>query len=344
MKKKVIVTFVCLFCTNLLFGQLFNNNVSKVGTVAAPFLEIPVGARAVAMGGAFVGVANDATALYWNVAGIVEQENKEVIGIHTRWIAETSFDFGGLILPLGTTGTLGLSFTSLSMEDMKVRTEDRPEGTGEYFSANDINVGLSYAFRLTERFAIGFTAKYIQQKIWHMTASAFAVDVGSTFRTDLFNGLIIGATMSNFGTPMRLDGRDTRRFSPVDETKLGSNQSIPQNIELDSWDLPLLFQFGVSTNAIDTENYRWTLALDASHPSDNYESVNAGTELSYKEFLFVRAGYSSLFLDDSEGGLSLGFGFTTEPLFSNILLKFDYAYRDMARLENTQFFSVALEF
>ena len=72
--------------------------------------------------------------------------------------------------------------------------------------------------------------------------------------------------------------------------------------------------------------------------------MNAGTEISYKEFLFLRAGYNSLFLNDNEGGLALGFGFTTQPLFSNLLLKFDYAYRDMARLENAQFFSVALEF
>ena len=74
--------------------------MSKVGTTAATFLEIPVGARAVGMGGAFVSVANDATALYWNVAGIANLERNEIMGIHSRWIAETSFDFGGLVIPL----------------------------------------------------------------------------------------------------------------------------------------------------------------------------------------------------------------------------------------------------
>ena len=84
---------------------------------------------------------------------------------------------------------------------------------------------------------------------------------------------------------------------------------------MDSWDLPLLFQFGVSTDAIKTENYRWTIAVDALHPSDNYESLNVGTELAYKEFLFLRAGYSSLFLRMIvRAGLSLGLGFTTEHL------------------------------
>jgi len=344
MQKKVFLVILYLCLANILYGQLFSNNVSKVGTVAAPFLQIPVGARAVAMGGAFVSVANDATALYWNVAGIVELEEREIIGIHSRWIAETSFDFGGLVIPFGTTGTLGLSFTSLSMDDMKVRTVENPDGTGEYFTASDINIGLSYAFRLTERFAIGFTAKYIQQQIWHMTASAFALDAGTTFRTDLFNGMIIGASISNFGTPMKLDGRDARRFSPVDETKMGSNQSIPQNIEMDSWDLPLMFQFGVSTNVFNTENYRWTVAVDALHPSDNYESLNIGSELAYQEYLFIRGGYHALFLQQGEGGLSLGIGLNSQMLFSGTIIRFDYAYRDMGRLENVQFFSIALDF
>jgi hypothetical protein len=42
----------------------FPQNVSKTGTTAASFLEISVGAPAIGMGGAFVSLANDATALY----------------------------------------------------------------------------------------------------------------------------------------------------------------------------------------------------------------------------------------------------------------------------------------
>jgi hypothetical protein len=344
MKIKSYIIILVLIIVYSSHAQTEEKNVSKVGTVAASFLQIPVGARAVGMGGAFVSVANDASALFWNAAGLVELDRNTVIGLHSRWIAETSFDFAGMVIPLAHLGALGVSFTSLSMDDMKVRTVEKPEGTGEYFSAGDINIGLTYAFRLTDRFAIGFTAKYIQQTIWHMTASAFAIDAGTTFKTDLFNGLVIGATISNFGTSMRLDGRDTRRFSPVDETKLGSNQSIPENIEMDSWDLPLSFQFGISSNAIETENYRWTIAVDALHPSDNYESLNIGSELAYQDFLFLRGGYHALFLSEGEGGLSLGIGLTSQMLFSEAVIRFDYAYRDMGRLENVQFFSIALDF
>lgn len=344
MQKRVLFMIIVTCWAVTVQAQLFMENVSKAGTKAATFLEIPVGARAVGMGSAFVSVASDATALYWNVAGIAKLERYELVGIHSRWIADTSFDYAGLIIPLSGYGTLGISFTSLSMDDMIVRTVEKPEGTGEYFSAGDINIGISYAFRLTDRFALGITTKYIQQKIWHMTASAFAVDLGTTFRTDLFNGLVIGASITNFGTSLQLQGRDTRQFTPVDKTKLGSNQNIPENIEMDSWELPLLFQFGVSANAIQNETYRWTVAVDALHPSDNYESLNVGTELAYQEFLFLRGGYNAFGLKYGEGGMSLGLGFTTSTLFSNIILKIDYAYRDMKRLNDTQFFSVALEF
>ena len=75
--------------------------------------------------------------------------------------------------------------------------------------------------------------------------------------------MTIGAVLSNFGTPMRLEGRDARYFIRVDETKQGSNESIPTNIEMDSWDLPLHFQIGVSTSAFNTDNYKLTVSADA---------------------------------------------------------------------------------
>ncbi|MCD4692869.1 MAG: PorV/PorQ family protein [Calditrichales bacterium] len=341
--RKIILIFILISLPFLVTGQS-NNNVSKTGSAAAVFLEIPVGAAAVGMGGAFVSIANDATALYWNAAGIADLPKSQVLGVHSEWIAETNFDYAALTLPLAGYGTIGLSLVSLSMDDMKVRTIEKPDGTGEFFSASDIMAGLSYAWKLTDRFAIGFTGKYIQQKIWHMSASAFAVDIGTTFRTDLLNGMVIGASIYNFGTSMKLSGRDARRFYRIDDTKAGSNERIPHSIEMDSWDLPLLLQFGLSTNAFKTDIYRWTIAVDALHPSNNYESVNTGTEFAYREFIFLRGGWHSLFLKEAEGGLSLGIGLKTDMLFSESFIKFDYAYRDMGRLDNVQYFSIGVEF
>ncbi|RMD97656.1 MAG: hypothetical protein D6814_09045 [Calditrichaeota bacterium] len=345
MKSRIAIFFVTAsLLSQVCFSQSSGRNVSKSGTVAATFLEIPIGAAAVGMGGAFVSRANDATALYWNVAGIVSLQQNEVVTLHTRWIAQTSADFAGFVLQLGNFGALGFSFNSLSMEDMRVRTVEKPEGTGEFFSAGDLAAGISYARQLTDRFAIGLTAKYIQQKIWHETATAFAVDAGATFRTDLLGGMVIGAAISNFGSSMKLSGRDTRRFGRIDPTKLGSNERIPQDIELDAWDLPLSFQFGMSTDLVKNENYRLTIAADAIHPSDNYESVNLGSELAFQDFLFLRGGYHSLFLDQAEGGLTFGAGLKTSMLFSQAVIKIDYAFRDMGRLQDVHVVSLGVKF
>lgn len=335
---------VLILCMIFTSGTMLAQRVSKTGTTAASFLEIGVGANADALGGAFVSIANDASALYWNASGIANVSQTEILVSHTNWIAQTAFDYAALVLPLGNFGNLGFSFTSLSMDDMKVRTVDKPEGTGEYFSAGDIAVGLSYARNLTDRFSIGFTAKFIQQKIWHMSSTGFAFDAGTLFRTDLFGGMVIGASISNFGTPMQLAGRDSRQYISVNVNQLGTNSQIPSDIEMDSWDLPLIFQIGISTKALNTHDYKLTLAADAIHPNNDYESMNVGAEFSFKDFIFIRGGYQSLFLKDSEGGLTLGLGVNTKMLFSNTIVSFDYAYRDFGRLEGVHTFSVDLKF
>lgn len=343
-KKYYLLACACWMFSSAALGQGVLTDVSKSGTSVATFLEIAVGAPAVGMGGAFVSISNDATALYWNVAGIAELDRNEVVALHNSWIAGTNLDFLALVLSLGDFGNIGVSFASLSMDDMLVRTVEKPEGTGEFFSAGDIAAGISYAKQLTDRFSIGFTAKYIQQQIWHETATAFAIDAGTVFQTDLFGGMTIGASISNFGTKMELSGRDTRQFGRVDDTKLGSNERVPFNIELDSWHLPLLLQFGVSTDFLKGENHRWTFAVDALHPSDDFESLNIGTEFAFQDFLFLRGGFQSLFLDGGEGGLSFGAGIKSDMLFSQALIKVDYAFREMGRLENIHVFSLGVSF
>ena len=67
--------------------------VNKTGTTAAKFLSIEVGSNAVGMGGAYTSIANDATAMYWNPAGLSFHDTKEVYFNHANWIADISFDY-----------------------------------------------------------------------------------------------------------------------------------------------------------------------------------------------------------------------------------------------------------
>jgi len=294
--------------------------------------------------GAFVGTADDVTSLFWNTSGIARLDHYEVLFSHTNWIADMMFDFAGIAVPMGDFGTLGLSFTSLTMEDMQVRTIERPEGTGEFFSANSFAVGLHYARNLSDRFTIGVTTKYISESIWHMHAEAFAIDLGALFTTQFLNGLRIGAAITNFGTDMRLAGRDARTFHRIDQTKLGSNDRIPQEIEMDSWPLPLTLQFGLATEVFRSEMHMLTVSVDALYPSGNRESLNVGAEYGFQETLFVRGGYQSLFLVDGVGGLSAGAGILASLFGNGLKGRFDYGYMDFGRLKGIHTIAMSVHF
>src|SRR5512144_2945433 len=92
MEKVGTLFLVLLFGFADVQGQ-FIQGVSKVGTTGATCLQIGVGARAVAMGNAFVGTADDITALYWNPAGLARMGTSEGTFMHANWFVDTKFDF-----------------------------------------------------------------------------------------------------------------------------------------------------------------------------------------------------------------------------------------------------------
>ena len=331
--------FMAAAIPNPLLSQV-NNDVSKVGTTSAPFLEIEVGSKAVGMGSAFVAVANDATALYWNPAGISRLPGNETVLIHTEWIANINYDFVGTVFPMGNLGVLGISIISLSTNEMKVRTVDKPEGTGELFSVGDLAVGIAFARNLTTRFSIGFNGKYIRQKIWHMSATGFAIDIGTLFTTPLA-GMKIGMSISNFGGKMQMLGKDTFVNFDLAPDQEGSNDRIPANLKTDEFSLPLLFRVGLALEVFNFNSSRMIMAVDAAHPNDNTEYINVGAEYSSNDWLFLRTGYKNLFLLDGEEGLTIGAGIKY-ALGSNVSIKIDYSYQDFGRLNNAQSFSLAL--
>lgn len=349
MRKFLIIVMLIIFIATQSFA------ISKVGTTAAQFLKIGAGARAIGMGAAFVAVANDVSAIYWNPAGVARLENNEVVLLHTEWLADVSYDYVAASINMGNIGSIGFSLTSVSMDEMEVRTELEPEGTGEFFDAGDIAASLCWSRNLTDRFSIGFNAKYVRQKIWHMSASGLAVDVGTMFTTQ-FNGMRIGMSIANFGPNMKMSGRDARSYIDVNPDALGSNDQIPVYLAMDSWSLPITFRVGVAMDALKDQNNCITLALDALHPNDNSESVNFGIEYAFQDWAFIRLGWQSLFLPDDERGSFLGgsgsgeayptnagvgFSYAFTP---NFKIKLDYAYADFGRLENTQRFALGVEF
>ena len=343
MKRINILTALCFcFFVSTAYASI-GGGLTKSGTAAAQFLKIQVGARAIGMGGAYVALANDISSIYWNPAGLSKiGSHGAATFAHTNWLVDTKFNFAAVAVRAGRIGIFGLSFTSLSMPDMKVRTEFEPEGTGEYFSALDMAMGLSYARSITDRFDFGFNMKYIREQIWHMAASAIAFDIGILFRTD-FDWLVLGMSISNFGPKIQYAGKDVFINYDFNPNQWGDNENIFANLQTDKWDLPLLFRFGVAMEILKQEMNQLMATVEARHPNDNTESISIGFEYGFMRRFFLRGGYQAMFEADSEKGLTLGMGIIYY-LSSQNPLHFDYAYADWGRLTNVHRFSLEIEF
>lgn len=346
MKEKIMMSSVikivsCLLVVFILesYAQV-GSSLNKTGTTAAQFLKIGVGPRAIGMGGAFTASANDINAMYWNPAGLSRMNAKEAYFNHVDWILDVKMDYAGFAMDVSDLGTLGAFISVLTMDDMTVRTLQQPEGTGELFSAGSIVIGVSYARNLTDEFSIGFNAKYIGEHIWNESAKSFALDIGTQYIIPFLNEFRLGASISNFGPKMKMAGRDIIQVTTVGA---GDGNRINTDLQLDEFELPLLFRIGVAVDAIKSMDNRLTLAADAIHPNDNSEYVNAGFEYTWNEIFFLRGGYKSLFEQDGEQGLTFGAGINYR-IFDTFKIKFDYAYQDFGRLKSVQYISLGVRF
>lgn len=343
MKKKLAYSFTLLIISfNFSFSQV-NNDISRVGTTVAPVLKISPGARALAMGGAYTGVSNDIYSTFFNPAGITNSKGQSQVAFnHSEWLADVNYDFAAGSVNIDGLGTLFATFSSLSVPKAEVTTIEFPEGDGRTWDAGSLVIGVGYARSLTDRFSIGFHLKYIQESIWNTSASGVALDVGTYYVTP-FNDLVIGASISNFGTKMQLDGRDIQvNIDPNGTPESGPN-NIPGKYAMEKNDLPLNFKVGLAMDVYKSRFFVLTAAVDAIHPNDNKEYLNSGLEFSYDKMIFLRGGYKALFLPNSEQGLTLGFGvnYRLNPDFE---FTFNYAYADYGRLKNVQYFDIGLIF
>ncbi len=315
-------------------------NLTKTGTTAAPFLKIGVGSRAIGMGGAFTATADDITAIYWNPGGLAKLYSSEATFNHVRWLADVNLDFAAFATHIPEFGTLGAFVSVESMDEMEVRTTAQPEGTGERFTAGAMAIGISYARDLTDQFSIGFNAKYLNEHLWNMSASGVAIDIGTIYRIPILNEFRLAASISNFGTKMKLEGRDNLKIAQVGG---GEGNLINTDIQLDAFELPLLFRVGVAADVVKDGEHRVTAAVDAVHPNDNTEYLNTGMEYAWNEIVFVRGGWKSLFERETEQHFTAGVGLHYR-IVGDFKFMVDYAYQDWGRLKNVHYLTFGMRF
>jgi hypothetical protein len=316
---------------------------TKVGTTAAPFLKIECGARAAAMGGSFVALANDPSGVYYNPAGIAEIDNACIAGGHTEWFADLDYEYAAFVLP---TKMINFSLwgTFLSSADMEVTTVEVPEGTGQYFKYTDGLLAFTGSALLSDRLSIGFSAKYIQQSLYNESAATLAFDIGSILKTPL-TGTRLGMCLINYGGRMQLSGSDLIvEADPWPEYE--GNADIEARLSTESFPLPMAFKLGLAFSIIGQEDafiisdhYQFNLALDGIHPNDGEEKLQFGAEYGIYDMLFLRGGYKVNYdTQKFTAGAGVKAGIAGRAIY------FDYAYIDMDLLDATHRMTLTIGF
>ena len=341
MKKNILVALAVLVA---IVGSAGAVNFSKVGTAGAQFLKIGAGARAVGMGEAFTAVVDDATAMYWNPAGLAQAKKQEITFTHNQWLGDIKHEFIGYCLPMGGNGTLGMNLTVLNVGEMPVTTVEIGDDTGEFFACVDWAFAIGYGRNLTDKVAFGATAKIIQQRIWDMKASAFAMDLGIAAKTG-YKSLRIAAALLNFGTDVQYSGGQLMEESVYHDYGNGPLQIQKIEITTSSSPLPLSYRLGMGYDFIDGPSHKLTGAFDYVHPNDGSEKQNMGVEYGFNKMLFARAGLRvDIDARDDDNAYSPTFGLGVNYEFGMLKTKIDYAYADYGLLSTVHRIALALAF
>lgn len=270
MKRYTLITLLILLASFNIYSQ---------GDTGAQFLKIGVGAKACAMGEAFVGISDDPSAIYWNPAGIAQINSFEILASQNFWLLDMTSQHGGFALPTNF-GVFGLALTYSSSGD--IPQYENFEYLGEY-SAYDIAGTIAYANTIGEVFSIGFGMKMIQQKIEDESANGYAFDIGMLSRVNALGGLRIGFSIQNLG---------------------------PSITFIDEGDpLPLIVRGGTSYKVGS-----FLFSGDINKIRNNNIEFSGGIEILIKEILAIRGGYNtantySAGVGINWGKISVGYAF-----------------------------------
>ncbi len=325
-KIKIMGIFLTLLLLILIVfpNSSFAQQVDYSGTSAANFLKIGVGARPMAMGDAAIATINSADALYWNVAGLTRIDDELSFSISTMdWLVDSRNSYVAAAYKWDDYGTFGIDLQYLDYGKIEETTVYDQNGTGRFFSANDMAIGLGYAKKLTDRFSFGIKVKYINETLANATGSAFAIDLGAVFLTTFFdNNFRLAASLSNFGTKVKFSGKDLAVTYSIPDNP--SNKQVPADLTTLEWDIPLLLRFGISNYFINTNNLTLLVAYDILDSRDYNVRHNVGAEVGLYKMVYLRGGYKFNY-DEIKYTIGLGLDFNE---ILNYKLKLDYVYLD----------------
>jgi hypothetical protein len=333
--RSLLLLTLVLTATSANAQLIPNLGGQRAGISSFQFLKIGADARGSGMGEACVAVSNDIGAIFWNPAGLTATAADQVMFSHAEWLVDLKHEFAAASYHLDGSSVVGLSFTSLHTDPMKITTEYEPNGTGTYFNYGDIAVGGTYARRMTEQFSFGATVKYVRETIAELHTDAVLVDLGTFYYMGIGSSRF-SVVVTNFGNNVK----------PQGSVANGKGATVT---DFQDFSPPTMFKLGYAFEPLLEEHHRITASIQLNHPNDNSENVRLGAEYEYDNLLFLRAGVKraigekllgqalSTAEDFSFGvGIKIPLGVTT----ANV----DYAFSNFNELGDAHRITIALTY
>ncbi|MDZ4862725.1 MAG: PorV/PorQ family protein [Gemmatimonadota bacterium] len=335
------------------------------GTTSAEFLLLGAGARGTALGGAYTAIANDASALYYNPAGVALMTRPGMIVGTYDYVANTRYSWGGIAFPFsGGSKTFGVQLGTFGFKDQPVYTVEQPDGTGATYDVSETFLGLTYAQNFSDRFSAGFTGKFISDNLGDASGKAFAIDFGTNFHAAL-NGhpVKFSFVLSNLGTNIGYKGNALVTASPRDPIPGESDVpglDQPSQLRTKAFPLPTTFRVGLAYDVLTASSTRFTLLSDFNQPNNSKAGFSAGAEFMTRNLggsnfsAALRGSYTyiasnnlqpttlttSLSSEENLHGIAAGGGLMYGQ--GNFNLSVDYAFKYLGILGATHFVSFGL--
>ncbi|HOP08257.1 MAG TPA: PorV/PorQ family protein [candidate division Zixibacteria bacterium] len=198
--KKILLGWFLLVVLVALLGKV-TVAATDAGRTAADFLKVGMGASSASMGDAYSAVAENVDAAYWNPAQLTYMSNSQVTLGHFEWYQDISVEQGAA--GFNVNENLSMAFSMIYVGYGEIAATDYNGPTGEQITAYDWAAGLSAGYRLSDMFAFGLTAKYINQQLDDISAGTYAFDMGGSAN---FGRVTVAGVVANVGPDLEFDG------------------------------------------------------------------------------------------------------------------------------------------
>jgi hypothetical protein len=353
------------------------NDNTGYGTTAAEFLLLGANARGMALGGSYSAVATDIGGLNANPGAVALLKRPVIQGSQYQYVAGTTFNWGAVAIPFGGgSSVIGFQLGSFGFSNQPVYTVTQPDGTGSFYSVNETFIAATLSKNFSDRFSVGMTAKGVNDQLGDVSGSAFAIDFGTHFHSQLGGRAVRFAfSLLNLGTDMSYGQNGLNQTIARQNTKdtvagqsTVTSLGVPVAYLTSSFHLPTIFRVALAYDLVSAKDAKFTIMGEFNQMSSNRGAFGGGGEfsadhiggtgfgvalrgsytynpsLSYSNTGFTdincaTCGYSKD--QDSNAGLAYGGGLWLAAK-SGFQLGFDYARRRMGNLGDTDFYTITL--